>query len=120
MPCCSSLSVTHTHAVQVWDLRREKRVSQHSQRAGGFNALALARDQSMVITAGQERGLSYWDLRGAAPVSTVPACADGTGEATTIAVAHAHDLFVTGGTDSMVRSSSMFNTSSSVIVSPVS
>lgn len=42
-----------------WDLRREKRISSHTQRMGGINAVCLSRDQSLVLTAGQEKRITY-------------------------------------------------------------
>merc|ERR1711974_152364 len=43
----------------------------HREKHGGINCLAVASNQTTVITAGQEKTLTYWDLRAADPVRTV-------------------------------------------------
>lgn len=39
-------------------LQREKRISSHTQSMGGINAIALTPDQSLVISAGQDKRLT--------------------------------------------------------------
>lgn len=43
-------------------------VSHHSQRMGGVNAVALSGDETTVLTMGQEKRITYWDLREHHPV----------------------------------------------------
>ena len=38
---------------------------------GGINCIAIANDQRTVLSVGQEKRLTYWDINNAAPVSTV-------------------------------------------------
>ena len=45
-----------------------KQVSHHSQRMGGINAVALSQDETTVLTMGQEKRMTYWDLREHHPV----------------------------------------------------
>lgn len=45
-----------------------KQVSHHSQRMGGVNAVALSQDETTVLTMGQEKRITYWDLREHHPV----------------------------------------------------
>jgi len=40
----------------------QKRVFCHTQRMGALNSLALAKDQVTVLTVGQEKRLTYWDV----------------------------------------------------------
>ncbi len=54
-----ALSCSKDKSFLCWDLRREKRISSHSQGMGGINAIALTPDQSLVITAGQDKKLTY-------------------------------------------------------------
>jgi hypothetical protein len=39
--------------------QKEIRVSSHIQRMGGINALALSRDQQVILTVGQEKKVTY-------------------------------------------------------------
>ena len=78
----------------------EKRISTHTQRTGGLNAIALSCDQSVVMTCGKEQSVTFWDLREHEPVRTV----QHQGEATCIAVMKSNaNLFATGGEDNAVR-----------------
>merc|ERR1719352_1209784 len=47
----------------VWDLQAEKRLTTHREKHGGVNSLVLLEDQTTVISSGQERFLTMWDLR---------------------------------------------------------
>jgi len=62
------MTVSRDKSMLTWDLKLDKRVAAHSQRIGGINAIGLGWDSSIVVTAGQERSLSLWDLRQAAPI----------------------------------------------------
>lgn len=84
-----------------WDLRREKRISSHTQRMGGINAVCLSRDQSLVLTAGQEKRITYWDLREAHPVKSIDPAHDGEGMC--IAMSPTADVFASGGSDGVVK-----------------
>jgi WD40 repeat protein len=72
----------------------EKRISSHRQNTGGINAIALSRDQTVALTVGQEKKITYWDLREAQPIRQIhPAH---RGEATCIAVRCCRNLFFPG------------------------
>jgi len=68
---------------------------------GGLNTLALCPDQNSFLTAGQEKRITYWDVREPEPVQVVDPAHDG--EATTICINAAGQLFATGGTDQQVK-----------------
>jgi hypothetical protein len=55
------ISVSRDKSMLTWDLKADKRVSAHAQRIGGINTIGLAFDGN-VVTAGQERSLSMWNL----------------------------------------------------------
>ena len=78
---------------------QESRISSHTQRMGGINDIALSPNQTVVITVGQEKSVTMWDLREALPVQVFSPAHDG--EALSIATVHREDgtLFATGGTD---------------------
>lgn len=46
-----------------------QQVSHHSQRMGGINCVALSQDETTVLTVGQEKRVTYWDLREHHPVA---------------------------------------------------
>ena len=94
-----ALTCSRDRSFLCWDLRREKRISNHTQRMGGMNAIALSRDQTQVMTVGQERKITYWDLREANPVQV----ADHEGEARCIAVSYTGQFIATGSNDQLVR-----------------
>ena len=47
----------------TWDLRAERRLTMHREKHGGINEIALAQDQTTIVSAGQEKILTFWDLR---------------------------------------------------------
>lgn len=99
-----ALSCSRDRSFLCWDLKREKRISSHTQRMGAIHSVALSRDQSLVMTVGQEKRITYWDLRTPEPVMVIDkAHSDGDAEATAIAVAGSLDVFATGGSDASVK-----------------
>merc|ERR1711862_494398 len=66
-----AISVSRDRCLLTWDLRVEKRLTAHREKHGGINCLAVASNQTTVITAGQEKTLTYWDLRMADPVRSI-------------------------------------------------
>ena len=48
-----ALTCSRDRSFLCWDLRREKRISNHTQRMGGINAIVLSRDQTQVISSGK-------------------------------------------------------------------
>ena len=58
------LSCARDKSILCWDLKAEKRVSAQSQRMGGLNCFAMSPlDNNKYISVGQERRITYWDLR---------------------------------------------------------
>merc|ERR1719502_702282 len=66
-----AISASRDRCLYTWDLRTEKRLTAHREKHGGINCLAVATNQTSVYTAGQERTLTYWDLRMADAVRVV-------------------------------------------------
>lgn len=95
------VSCSRDRSILCWDLRTERRISSHIQRMGGINTVALSADERLVLSAGQEKRISFWDLRIETPVHVIQKAHDE--EATCIAVAHALDVFATGGSDRLVK-----------------
>merc|ERR1711871_27131 len=79
------LSCSRDRSFLCWDLRREKRVSNHTQRMGGMNCTALANDQTQVVSVGQEEKITLWDIREHQPLQVLP-CDES--EQMTVALSH--------------------------------
>eukprot|EP00812_Abedinium_dasypus_P009605 NODE_3285_length_807_cov_257.250000.p2 GENE.NODE_3285_length_807_cov_257.250000~~NODE_3285_length_807_cov_257.250000.p2 ORF type:complete len:248 (-),score=94.25 NODE_3285_length_807_cov_257.250000:62-736(-) len=67
-----AISASRDRCVLTWDLCYEQRLSIHAMKHGGINAMAVAPDETTLITAGQEHVLTYWDLREPDPVRSIP------------------------------------------------
>ena len=63
-------------SIITWDLVRERRVAQHTQRVGSINAFELhradGRDATRMVSVGQDRSLSFWDLMEDRALQVVP------------------------------------------------
>jgi len=91
------LSVSKDKTMLCWDLMQEKRIAAHTQRSGGINSVALNLDQSLMLTAGQERKITFWCLREAEPVDSISTA--NNVEVYDVAVSSDGTLFASGGTD---------------------
>lgn len=66
---------------------------------GAINSIALSKDQNRIISVGQEKSVSVWDLRVPDPVCTV----DHGSEGMSVCCSNNGNLFATGGTGQIVR-----------------
>mmetsp|Transcript_43147 Transcript_43147/g.41494 ORF Transcript_43147/g.41494 Transcript_43147/m.41494 type:complete len:202 (-) Transcript_43147:242-847(-) len=58
------LSCARDKAILCWDLKNEKRVANQTQRMGGVNCFSVSQgDNNKFLSVGQERKITYWDLR---------------------------------------------------------
>jgi len=96
-----ALSCSRDKSIMCWDLRNECRVTGLVQKMGGLNCLALCRDQNTFLTAGQERHITYWDVKEPDPIQVINPAHNG--EATCIALTTSGEFFATGGTDQQVK-----------------
>ena len=55
-------SLTNSRALSI--NAKQRRTFCHTQRMGGISALALSRDERVILSVGQERKLTYWHLSG--------------------------------------------------------
>jgi len=99
------VSAGRDKALLLWDLKTEKRVSAHIQRMGGINSFDLIPDSQLIISTGQDRKVTLWDLRQANAAKIVdtnnnPKKPD---ECHSIAMSHNGKMFVTGGSEQIVR-----------------
>ncbi|CAJ1341172.1 unnamed protein product [Effrenium voratum] len=94
-----AISVSRDRCLLTWDLRAEKRLTAHRERHGGINCLAVASNQTTVITAGQEKTLTTWDLRMADPVRII----DLDEEVLALSMTHDDAFLATAGTGQTVK-----------------
>ena len=69
---------------------------------GGINSVALSLDQTQIISMGQEKKLSFWELRNPSPIYSE--FVDGeTEEGMCLVRSHDGEMFVSGGSTGKVR-----------------
>lgn len=84
--CLCSRSCSRDRSFLCWDLRNERRITSHVQRMGGINHITLSKDETQVLTVGQEKRISFWDLREHNPTRVVNLTEDLSDEALCVAV----------------------------------
>ncbi len=68
---------------------------------GGINDFDVSTDGKLVLTTGQDRKVTYWDLKQPSPVRTIETI-DGD-ECNSLSISHDGKMFVTGGSNQVVR-----------------
>jgi len=100
------LSCARDKSILCWDLKNEKRVSNHTQRMGGINSFAFyPENQNKILSVGQERKVTYWDLQKSEPEAVVSS-SDNPSESDelyAIDITKDGQLFVTGGALGILR-----------------
>lgn len=100
------LSSARDKAILCWDLKNEKRVSNHTQRMGAINSFAmLPQDQNKVVSVGQERKITYWDLQKSDPEAIINSSSNPgeSDELFSIDVSRDGQLLATGGSLGVLR-----------------
>lgn len=69
---------------------------------GGINDVALSADQSLVFSVGQDRRISFWDLRQPEPIQQIRRPHDDS-DVTCIDASSGGNLLATGGGDGIVN-----------------
>merc|ERR1712159_922674 len=70
---------------------------------GGINDVALFKNQTCIITVGQEKRITCWDLRERNPIAVQDLSNDMTDEGRCICVSHSQKLIAIGGTATKVK-----------------
>ena len=100
------LSCARDRSILCWDLKAEKRVSAQTQRMGGLNSFAIAPlDNNKFISVGQERKITYWDLRrvdAEAIIAGSPFKGE-SDELNSVAICNSNKYFAVGGALGIVR-----------------
>ena len=100
------ISSSRDKSILGWDLKNEKRISNHTQRKGGINSYTISPvNPSQILSIGQERMITYWDMAKSQPEYTLnsspnPAESD---ELFTINCSPDGKFFVTGGSLGIIR-----------------
>ncbi|KAL4432056.1 hypothetical protein ABPG74_017792 [Tetrahymena malaccensis] len=99
------VSSSKDRALLSWDLKQQKRISAHIQRMGGINSFDIANDNQTVVTTGQDRKITYWNLNQANPIKIIdtnnnPKAAD---ECMSLHLSSDGRYFVTGGSEQIVK-----------------
>ena len=80
----------------------ERRNFSHSQRMGGINSIVLSKDEKFVLSVGQERRLTYWDMNKQEPARLF--FLDGEAdEGKVLAISQSGRLIATGNKLSILR-----------------
>ena len=100
------LTCARDKSILCWDLKAEKRVSAQQQRMGGINSFAIAPlDNNKFISVGQERKITYWDLRktnAEAILESSPYKGE-TDELNSVAISNSNKYFAVGGAAGVLR-----------------
>lgn len=81
-------------------------MSAQTQRMGGINSFAIAPlDNNKYISVGQEKKITYWDLRKANPEALLESSPyrGETDELNSITISHSNKYFAVGGQSGVVR-----------------
>jgi len=101
------LSCARDKSILCWDLKNENRVSNHTQRMGGINCFSIhPEDQNKIVSVGQERKITYWDLSKTDPEAIINSSSnpDETDELFSIDISKAGgSYFATGGSLGVLR-----------------
>jgi len=100
------LTCARDKSILCWDLKAEKRVSAQTQRMGGLNAFSIAPlDNNKFISVGQEKKITYWDLRKTHPEAVLESSPyrGETDELNTISISNSNKYFAVGGMSGVVR-----------------
>lgn len=100
------LSCARDKSILCWDLKNEKRVSNHTQRMGGINSFTFhPENQNKVLSVGQERKVTYWDLQKSDEEAVINSSSNPSesDELFSIDISKDGSLFVTGGALGVLR-----------------
>ena len=100
------LTCARDRAILCWDLKAEKRVSAQTQRMGGINDFAIAPlDNNKFLSVGQERKITYWDLRKANAETVLESSPykGETDELNSVSISNSNKYFAVGGTNGVLR-----------------
>jgi WD40 repeat protein len=102
------LTTAKDKSILIWDLTKEKRVASYHLSMGGVNNFQLSPvDENIMITVGQDRKITHWDLRYTKPVKVLSSNPfnklDQADELFGLAISNDGKFLATGGTQGIIR-----------------
>ena len=66
------MTTSKDKSILIWDLNKEKRIASYTLSSGGVNNFKISpTDENIVISVGQDRKITHWDLRCPQPVKVI-------------------------------------------------
>lgn len=95
-------------SILIWDLTKEKRIASYQLNMGGVNNFCLSpSDENVLVTVGQDRKITHWDLRQPTPVKNISSNPfsklDQADELFALSISNDGRFLATGGTAGIIR-----------------
>ncbi len=95
-------------SILIWDLTKEKRIASYQLNMGGVNNFTLSpTDENVLMTVGQDRKITQWDLRQPKPVRVMSSNPynklDQADELFSLSISNDGRFLATGGTLGIIR-----------------
>jgi WD40 repeat protein len=102
------LTTAKDKSILIWDLVKEKRIASYQISMGGVNNFQLSPvDENILVTCGQDRKITNWDLRSPKPVKVISSNPhnklDQADELFGLAISNDGKYLATGGTKGIIR-----------------
>ena len=102
------LTTAKDKSILIWDLTKEKRIASYQITMGGVNNFQLSpADENVLITVGQDRKITHWDLRQPKPARVISSNPfnklDLADELFGLAISNDGRYLATGGTLGIIR-----------------
>lgn len=102
------LTTAKDKSILIWDLSKEKRIGSYHPSMGGVNNFQLSPvDENILMTVGQDRKITHWDLRCPKPVKVISSNPynklDQADELFGLAFSNDGKYIATGGTLGIIR-----------------
>lgn len=96
-------------SILIWDLPKEQRIATYTMAVGGVNSFKVnPLDENMMISVGQDRKITQWDIRQPKPVRSISSNPynrpDEADELLTVDISNDGRYFATGGASGIIRS----------------
>lgn len=97
-----AVSASRDRCLLRWDLTTERRVFCHAQRMGGINSVIISKDQSCIVSVGQEKKITFWPIGSPEPLFSHNLEGESE-EGRCIARSNSGDLIAVGTTSGVLR-----------------
>lgn len=102
------LTTAKDRSILIWDLTKEQRISNYQMSMGGVNNFSTnPNDPNMLITVGQDRKITQWDLRQPKPVRSISSNpynrSELADELFAVNISNSGRLVATGGASGIIR-----------------